>query len=110
MPIINNIGALKQSLRENGWHMTAFLFQYKNVEYDVLFEDIDNLQKKEKYASVRLTFIDIAHPERLYSIESSIFCKYISFSFVTEIIIFPPMFLILLLGLAQLLFHIFVLF
>ena len=37
MPIINNIGFLKQDLRENGWHMTAFLFKYKNVEYDVLF-------------------------------------------------------------------------
>lgn len=71
MPIINNIGALKQNLRDNGWHMTAFLFQYKRIEYDVLFEDLDNLKKKHEMASVKLTFIDIAQPNRIYSIEAN---------------------------------------
>lgn len=72
MPIINNIGALKQNLRENGWHMTAFEFEYKKIEYDVLFEDIDNLQKKKNaYASVRLTFIDITNPNRSYTVEAN---------------------------------------
>lgn len=69
MPIINNIGYLKQDLRDKGWHMTAFLFNYKGTEYDVLFEDIDNLSKKNKYASVKLTFIDIANPCRTYAVE-----------------------------------------
>lgn len=71
MPIINNIGALKQNLRENGWHMTAFEFQYKRIEYDVLFEDLDNLKKKERKASVRLTFIDTFQPNRIYSVEAN---------------------------------------
>lgn len=71
MPIINNIGYLKQDLRDKGWHMTAFLFNYKGTEYDILFEDIDNLSKKNKYASVKLTFIDIAHPNRTYAVEAN---------------------------------------
>lgn len=72
MPVINNIGALKQNLRENGWHMTAFEFEYKTIEYDVLFEDIDNFQKKKnEYASVKLTFIDIANPDRSYTVEAN---------------------------------------
>lgn len=71
MSIVNNIGYLKQDLRDNGWHMTAFLFEYKDTEYDVLFEDIDNLSKNNKYASVKLTFIDIDHPNRTYSLEAN---------------------------------------
>lgn len=71
MSMINNIGYLKQDLRNNDWHMTAFLFQYKNTEYDVLFEDIDNLSKKNPYASVKLTFIDIDHPDRTYAVETN---------------------------------------
>lgn len=71
MPVINNIGALKLNMRENGWHMTAFSFNYKQIQYDVLFEDLDNIAKKNKYASVKLTFIDIDNPERTYSIEAN---------------------------------------
>lgn len=71
MPVINNIGALKQNLRENGWHMTAFMFNYKQIQYDVFFEDLDNIAKKNEYASVKLTFIDINTPERTYSIEAN---------------------------------------
>ena len=71
MPVLNNIGALKQNLRENGWHMTAFLFNYKRIQYDVLFEDLDNIARKNEYASVKLTFIDINEPERTYSIEAN---------------------------------------
>lgn len=71
MSIVNNIGYLKQDLRDNGWHMTAFLFEYKNIEYDVLFEDIDNLSKNNDYASVKLTFIDIDHPNRTYIVEAN---------------------------------------
>lgn len=71
MNIINNIGYLKQDLRNNGWHMTAFIFKYKGTEYDVLFEDIDNLSKKNMYASVKLTFIDIEHSDRTYSVEAN---------------------------------------
>ncbi len=71
MPIINNIGFLKHQLQENGWHMTAFMFTYKNTEYDVLFEDIDNIPKKEKYASVKLTFIDVENPNRKHIVEAN---------------------------------------
>lgn len=51
--------------------MTAFMFNYKQIQYDVLFEDIDNILKKEKFASVKLTFIDINNPERVYSVEAN---------------------------------------
>lgn len=69
MDIINNIGSLRQDLRNNGWHMTAFLFNYKHTEYDVLFEDLDNLTKKNDYAIAKLTFIDVNEPNRTYSAE-----------------------------------------
>lgn len=58
MPIINNIGSLKNDLENNGWHMTAFQFNYNGV-YDVLFENNEDFEKrKNPYASVTLTFID----------------------------------------------------
>lgn len=69
---INNLGKLKADLISRGWHMTAFLFQYNGVDYDVLFENIDNLlHKKEQYASVLLTFIDINNANRSYQFEAN---------------------------------------
>lgn len=71
MKIINNIGELRANLRQRGWHMTAFSFNYKSVEYDVLFEDIDNITKTNQYASVKLHFIDIANSDRTYTMEAN---------------------------------------
>lgn len=69
MKITNNIGYLLKDLKDNGYHMTAFSFKYKNIEYDVLFEDNGNIeQRKDPYAIVVLTFIDINNPTRKYTI------------------------------------------
>lgn len=63
--IINNIGRLKDDLKKNNWHMTAFVFFYKGRAYDVLFENNENIEtRKEKLASVLLTFIDTENPKR----------------------------------------------
>ena len=70
--VINNIGLLLNDLRNNNWHMTAFDFTYKEKNYDVLFEDNDNIEERRNpYASVLLTFIDIDDPERIYSVEAN---------------------------------------
>lgn len=71
MPIINNIGSLKNDLENNGWHMTAFQFNYNGV-YDVLFENNEDFEKrKNPYASVTLTFIDTNSINRIYTIEAN---------------------------------------
>lgn len=71
MPI-NNIGFLKEDLVNHGYHMTAFDFAYNNSHYDVLFENNDDIEHRSNpYASVVLTFIDINHPDREYSVEAN---------------------------------------
>ena len=69
MKITNNIGYLLKDLRDNGYHMTAFSFKYKEIEYDVLFEDNGNIdERKNRYAIVVLTFIDTNNPSRKYTL------------------------------------------
>lgn len=69
---INNIGYLLEDLRKRGWHMTAFDFNYKDVFYIVLFENNDNIEnRKNAYASVLLTFIDLDDSSRRYSVEAN---------------------------------------
>jgi hypothetical protein len=53
-----NITALRNSLRQAGWCMTAFDFNFHGVNSLVLFEDAKVLGRKEKYVSVILTFRD----------------------------------------------------
>lgn len=70
--ITNNIGLLRKDLIANGWHMTAFPFNYKHVSYDVLFENNDNLNERvNKYASVTLHFIDTRDINRAYTVEAN---------------------------------------
>ena len=72
MPIINNIGFLRNDLISHGWHMTAFGFHYNGEEYDVLFENNEDIKdRKNKYATVVLHFIDTGDPNRVYSVESN---------------------------------------
>lgn len=72
MNIINNIGKLRQNLIDNGHHMTVFLFSFKGIEYDVIFENNENYKnRRNKFASVLLTFIDIKNPARQYSVEAN---------------------------------------
>jgi len=72
MKIINNIGLLRQNLIDNNWHMTVFLFTYNNIKYDVLFEINSDIEhRKNPYASILLTFIDIAEPNRTYEVEAN---------------------------------------
>lgn len=69
---INNIGYLLEDLRRNGWHMTAFDFNYKGSHYIVLFENNENIEtRKNAYASIVLTFIDSEIPLRRYAVEAN---------------------------------------
>lgn len=52
--------------------MTVLLFEYNHISYDVLFEINTNIKnRKNPYASILLTFIDINEPERIYEVEAN---------------------------------------
>jgi len=69
---VNNIDALLFDLRKHGYHMTAFNFHYNKVDYIVLFEDNGNIEeRRNRYASVVLTFIDNCIPERRLVVEAN---------------------------------------
>lgn len=69
---INNIDALLYDLKARGYHMTAFKFNYKGFAYIVLFEDNGNIERrKNRYASVALTFIDAANIDRRLFVEAN---------------------------------------
>lgn len=61
---MENIKILRDELRKLGWHITAFLFRYKSIEYIVLFENFDNIRGDNKLWPVILTFIDRSDPDR----------------------------------------------
>jgi len=66
-----NISNLLNNLRTNHWHMTSFLFKYKNSEYVVLFEDIANLKIKDEGYKVLLTFIDTMDVSRTLAVKAN---------------------------------------
>ena len=59
-----NIKTLLTSLRENGWYITAFPFNFYNHNYVVVFEDLREIDRGTKYFAVCLTFIDINNEDR----------------------------------------------
>lgn len=63
MALMNNIKILRNNLVENGWHMTAFRFDYNNGNYIVLFEVLSNYNPKSMDI-VHLTFIDLEDTNR----------------------------------------------
>lgn len=56
---------LRDNLRKSGWCITAFPFRYNNINYTVLFEDLDKTLERNKYYIARLTFIDDNENRRL---------------------------------------------
>lgn len=64
--IITNLALLRQSLRDHGFHMTAFFFDYKRTKYLVYFELYDNQTKtsEKKYYPIKLTFYDTTDMSR----------------------------------------------
>lgn len=52
-----NIKKLRNNLKTNGFHITAFPFTYKHITYNVLFEVADNIPNTNKYFIAILTFI-----------------------------------------------------
>lgn len=54
-----NVTQLRNSLREAGYCMTAFTFEFNYVECFVIFEDARALGREAKYVSVILTFRDL---------------------------------------------------
>lgn len=65
---MENIAILIKYLRDNNWHMTSFLFNYKQIEYIVLFEDLNNLTINNNGYDVLLTFIDSDDETRKLSV------------------------------------------
>jgi len=47
-----NIKTLLTSLRENGWYITAFPFNFYNHNYVVVFEDLREIDRGTKYFAV----------------------------------------------------------
>lgn len=62
---------LRDSLRENGWHITAFPFYYNHFQYTVLFEDSKALGYNDQYVIAILTFIDDEDENRRLTVEAN---------------------------------------
>lgn len=71
MAPMNNILALRNDLRKNQWHITAFSFSYKKVSYIVLFEDIEHLPLVANNYIVLLTFIDRSDENRILQVKAN---------------------------------------
>lgn len=70
---MRNIRELLNNLRNNQWHITAFQFTYKEVQYIVLFEDISNLKLVADGYLVLLTFIDRTDGMRIFQTKANTF-------------------------------------
>lgn len=68
-----NIGILLNCLQNNQWHITAFQFTYKNIQYIVLFEDISNLPLVSNKYIVLLTFIDRNNKNHILQTKANLF-------------------------------------
>ena len=75
---MERIDILLTYLREHNWHMTSFPFDYKGIDYIVLFEDLNNLKldNEGKY-DVLLTFVDAQDTDRTLAVKAnSIYIKF----------------------------------
>jgi len=68
---MSNLKALRNELREKGYHITAFNFAYNGYEYIVLVENADNIACKSHYTIVILTFIDKYDENRTLTVEAN---------------------------------------
>ena len=66
-----NITLLRNSLRDAGWCMTAFPFEFNHVATLVLFEDARALGREAQYVSVILTFRDVDDAERAVEVSTN---------------------------------------
>lgn len=66
-----NISVLLNDLRRTHWHITAFPFHYKKVNYIVIFEDIANLPLVANKYVVLLTFIDRSDENRILQVKAN---------------------------------------
>lgn len=79
---MQNLNVLLSYLRAHKWHMTSFLFKYKDINYIVLFEDLNNLSLTNDGYSVLLTFIDAENINRRLAVKANTFhfkCNVIEF-------------------------------
>lgn len=70
MPLPNVI-KLRNSLREAGYFITAFSFEFNHVESFVLFEDARVLGREAKYVSAVLTFRDLLNADRFVEVTAN---------------------------------------
>lgn len=66
-----NVTKLRNSLREAGYYITAFAFEFNHVESFVLFEDARILGREAKYVSAVLTFRDLLDSNRFVEVTAN---------------------------------------
>ena len=73
MPHMENIKLLRNSLRDNGWCITAFPFHYNGHDYTVLFEVIDGnrLKPQNDMAIAVLIFHENGIPDHILEAEAN---------------------------------------
>ena len=58
MEIFFNLKSLISDMKDKQWHITAFTFRYKNINYVVLVENIENLKMVIDNHIALLSFIE----------------------------------------------------
>lgn len=71
MASMANISTLRNDLRKNKWHITAFHFSYNGKIYIVVFEDIGNLPLVANEYIALLTFIDQTDGRRILQVKAN---------------------------------------
>lgn len=56
-PLLDRIPKLIDSLRLHKWHLTVFKISFREIEYIVIFEDMQHFPHPDKYFVAKLTFI-----------------------------------------------------
>ena len=72
---LENLRLLKAEMEKNDWIICSFLFSYKRIEYAVLVNRFtEKEKKKDRYALVKLQFIDINKPSKSLVVEANSKC------------------------------------
>lgn len=71
MEIFFNLNSLISDMKDKQWHITAFTFRYKDINYVVLVEDIENLKMVIDNHIALLSFIDTTDENHVLQVKVS---------------------------------------
>ena len=71
MSTFSNLESLISDMKAKQWHITAFIFKYKNIKYVVLVEDIENLNIVIGNHIALLSFIDTTDENHVLQVKVS---------------------------------------